>query len=575
MSRGKQGVFTFVAALATVATMAVAPAFAVTTSGSVAATDDRAPEPVTNVAAFLGADGVEVSWDLSPSDFVRQSPTGSDFTAGGTFANVNDVVAYNVWRSEGGLEAELVGTASSGGIMFLDELPVGSILTYSVTAADAAGNESAPVDAAPVSLGDPGVASITPDVAAVDFGIVAIDEAVTEAFVIANDATADNANLSVSVDVAGEGFTVSGDLFTVVPGASIDLDVSFDAALVGNLNGAYNGVLTIRTNDPDSREIVIDLGADILEGLAAPDISVAPLVLTFSAKQLINTTGTKDITVTNNGGLPLTGSYSLSGAAFASSSSTDFEIAAGASQIISVDFTPTAVGSFSGSVVVASNDADTPEITVSLTGGGVTEVTGTGTIPTTVTKATVTFADTDSLNFADEVAVDAFILKLRQDLATLLGVDISRIKNVVITQGSIVATFTITKTAATGEPSATEALATLTAAVADTTTDSFPNLPASQSIADASVNVVLQPLGADGPVLGWFTQTEDVVGFNDFFAFADNFGLTSTSGDYNEVYDIAPVDNADGSIGFDDFFLFADNFGTTVTNAAEIRDALE
>jgi len=575
MSRGKQGVFTFVATLATVATMAVAPVFAVTTSGSVAATDDRAPEPVSNVEAFLGADGVEISWDLSPSDFVRQNPTGTDFTAGGTFANVNDVVAYNVWRSEGGLEAELVGTVSSGGIAFLDELPVGSILTYSVTAADAGGNESGAVDAAPVSLGDPSVAVITPDVAAVDFGLVAIDEIVTNSFVIDNDATADNANLSVSVDVVGEGFAVSGDLFTVVPGGSADLDVSFDAALVGNLNGAYDGVLTIRTNDPDNREIVIDLSADIVDGLAAPQIGVTPLVVAFSTKQLINTTGTKDITVTNDGGLPLTGSYSLSGSAFSSSSSAAFEIAAGGSETISVDFTPIAGGSFSGSVVIVSNDTNSPEITVSLTGSGVTEVGGTGTIPTTLTKATVTFTDADSLDFTSQAAVDAFIAQLIQDLATLLGVDASRITNVTLTEGSIVATFTITKTAATGEPTATEALATLTSAVADTTTDAFPSLPPAQGIVDASEAVVLQPLGADGPVLGWFTRTEDVVGFNDFFAFADNFGLGSADADYNEDFDISPVDNADGSVGFDDFFLFADNFGTEVTNAAEIRTALE
>ena len=122
MSRGKQG-FTFVAALATVATMAVAPAFAVTTSGSVAATDERAPGPVANVVAFPGADGVEVTWDLSLSDFVRQSPTGSDFTSGGTFANVNDVAGYNVYRGEGALDPVLVGTVKPGETSFVDALP--------------------------------------------------------------------------------------------------------------------------------------------------------------------------------------------------------------------------------------------------------------------------------------------------------------------------------------------------------------------------------------------------------------------------------------------------------------------
>jgi hypothetical protein len=576
MSRGKQGVFTFVAVMATVAAMAVVPAFAVTTSGSVAATDDRAPEPVSNVQAFLGADGVEVSWDLSTSDFIRQSPTGTDFTAGGSFANVNDVTSYNVWRSEGGLEAELVGTVSPGETLFVDELPVGSILTYSVTAADGGGNESAAEAAAPVSLGDPGIASITPDVAAVDFGEVAIDEVVTESFTITNDATADNANLSVSIAVDGAGFSVSDDLLTLAPGASASLDVSFSAVDVGNLNGAYAGLLTIRTNDPNNREIVIDLSADIVDGLAAPDIDVTPLVLTFSSKRLINTTGTKAITLANLGGLPLTGAFTVTGAAFSASASSAINRPGGTTRTIDINFTPTTAGTFSGSVVFETNDPDEPTVTVALTGGGVLVVSGTGTIPTTVTKATVTFTDSDNLDFNDEAAVADFILKLRQDLAALLGVDISRITNVTISQGSVVATFTITKTAAAGEPTATEALALLTTAVADTTTDSFPSLPAAEGIVDASEDVVLQPLGPGGePVLGWFTRSEDLVGFNDFFAFADNFGLKSIDSAYDDVYDIFPVDSPDGDIGFDDFFLFADNFGTAVDNADEIRTALE
>jgi hypothetical protein len=575
MSRGKQGVFTFVAALATVATMAVAPAFAVTTSGSVAATDDRAPEPVSNVEAFAGADGIEISWDLSPSDFVRQSPTGTDFTSGGTFANVNDVVAYNVWRSDGGLAPELVGTVASGEILFVDTLPVGSILTYSVTAADAAGNESVAAESGPISLGDPGVAEIS-SIAAINFGEVAIDEVVIDSITVTNVTTNAEALLSVAVDVVGDGFGASIDAVTLAAGELVGIEVSFDAAAVGNLNGAYAGTLTIRTNDPANRSVVIDLSADIVNGLAAPDIDVTPLVLAFSSKRLFNTTGTKTITLSNLGGLPLTGSFVVNGAAFSTTSVTTIDRPANSSRTISINFTPTSAGSFTGSVVFTTNDEDEPTVTVALQGGGVTEVSGTGTIATTVTKATVTFADTDSLDFTSETAVDAFILKLRQDLATLLGVDISRITNVSISQGSIVATFTITKTAATGEPTATEALATLQAAVADTTTDSFPNLPASQSFVDASENVVLQPLGpGDEPVLGWFTRTEDVVGFNDFFAFADNFGLSSTDPSYSEDFDISPVDNPDGTIGFDDFFLFADNFGTEVTNASEIRAALE
>ena len=574
MSRGKQGVFTFVAALATVATMAVAPAFAATTSDGVAATDDRAPDPVSNVQRSLSGGQVTVTWDLSPSDFVRQSPAGSDFTAGGTFVNVNDVVGYNVWRAESGLDAELVGTALSGETTFTDAVPVGSVLIYSVTADDGAGNESAPGAAAPLSLGAAGEAQITPDVSAVDFGVVAIDEVVTESFVIENISTTANAGLTVALSVSGPGFAVSSSQFDIAPGASNSADVSFAAVDVGNLDGAYVGTLTIKTNDPNAGEIAIDLSADITNGLTAPDINVSALVVAFSQKQPINTTATKQITVENLGGQPLSGSLTLSGAAFATSAGSTVDLAEGESQTIEVTFTPTADGDFSGSVVIATNDPDEAVVTVSLTGRGTSDVGGTGTIPATITKATVTFTD-DGLDFADPVAVDNFIAQLIQDLAALLGIDPSRITDVVITQGSIVADFTITPTDVAGEPTPVEALAELEAAVADTTVDSFPSLPPAEAIVDASVNVVLLPTSAAGePVLGWFTRSEDLVGFNDFFAFADVFGLNSIDGGYSEVFDIAPVDAPDGTIGFDDFFTFADNFGTEVANAADIRAAL-
>ena len=50
------------------------------------------------------------------------------------------------------------------------------------------------------------------------------------------------------------------------------------------------------------------------------------------------------------------------------------------------------------------------------------------------------------------------------------------------------------------------------------------------------------------------------VDFDDFFLFADNFGLKADDATFDPLFDIA----ANGQIDFDDFFLFADNFGTAV-----------
>ena len=574
MSRGKQGIFTIVAALATVATMAVAPAFAVTTSGNVAATDERAPDPVANVEAFLGADGIEVSWELSPSDFVRQSPTGTDFTSGGTFVNVNDVVAYNVWRAEGSLAAELVGTVMPGGTMFTDALPVGSSFIYSVTAADAGGNESAAVAALEITLGPPPVANIPADDIAVTG--IGVGDVVSSSIVIANDATEDLASLNASIAIEGLGWLASTDVIALEPGNSTSLDVSFSAAEVGNINGDYTGTLTIRTNDPDNREIVIALSASITAGLGPPQVGVSTTAVVFGSQRLLGTTGTSTVTVSNGLSLALTGSIVLSGDdVFSTASGLDIALEAGESQDVVINFTPTSVGSFTASLVISSNDNGSPEVTVSITGGGVEEITSTNAIVSAKTTATVTIADTDSLDFTDQAAVDALIALFIADMAELLGIDASRITGVTLTEGSIVVNFTIANTTDDTAPSSVEALAALETAVADTTTDPFPNLNAVASASGSTESVTLVPEDDGGEsVFGWFTRDEDTVGFNDFFAFADHFGRSSADANFDAAYDIKPIDAPNGVVDFDDFFLFADNFGKSVANAATIRTAL-
>ncbi|HCV23782.1 MAG TPA: hypothetical protein DGN59_09990, partial [Candidatus Latescibacteria bacterium] len=117
MSRGKGTLFALVA----IGAMMASPVVAATTSGAVAATDERAPEAVTDVTGFAGTDGVEITWALSASDFVRPSPTGSDFTSGGSFSNVNDVAGYNVYRDD-----ELAGSVKAGETAFVDSNAIGS-----------------------------------------------------------------------------------------------------------------------------------------------------------------------------------------------------------------------------------------------------------------------------------------------------------------------------------------------------------------------------------------------------------------------------------------------------------------
>ena len=74
-------------------------------------------------------------------------------------------------------------------------------------------------------------------------------------------------------------------------------------------------------------------------------------------------------------------------------------------------------------------------------------------------------------------------------------------------------------------------------------------------------NRVVDASGA--PVYGLFGP-DSSVGFDDFFIFADFFGIDASHASFDAAFDL----NGDDKIGFDDFFVLADNFGRSVKEAA-------
>jgi hypothetical protein len=161
MSRGKKVVLASAGLALAVAFIWANPASAeLTKSGVVASADDQAPAAVTELTAAADITGpsVELSWVQSETDLKRHSPTSLDLTSQGTFGHVNDVSAYNIRRDDGtGLQ--LIDSVGAGESSYTDlSVLSGVIYTYSVTAADAAGNESEAVVSGQISLkpADPG-----------------------------------------------------------------------------------------------------------------------------------------------------------------------------------------------------------------------------------------------------------------------------------------------------------------------------------------------------------------------------------------------------------------------------------
>jgi hypothetical protein len=89
---------------------------------------------------------------------------------------------------------------------------------------------------------------------------------------------------------------------------------------------------------------------------------------------------------------------------------------------------------------------------------------------------------------------------------------------------------------------------------------SFPVLDAAQTFVNLLPQLQVQPAtvtiepGAPTTLPGDF-DGDGIVGFSDFFEFADVFGLSVSQAD--PIFDL----DGDGTIGFLDFFMFAENFG--------------
>ena len=178
------------------------------------------------------------------------------------------------------------------------------------------------------------------------------------------------------------------------------------------------------------------------------------------------------------------------------------------------------------------------------------------------------------LDLENQAAVDAFSARFVTDVSTALDISSDRVKVTGISAGSVVVEFEIAAAPeGVTEPSAADALVQLQSLVAEDP-QVFADLGAVLELADESTTEIVrvtQPLDPDGaPILGWFTREGESVDFDDFFLFADHFGLSEGDDGYDSLFDIV----ATGTIDFDDFFRFADDFGKVVVNAADIRAQL-
>ena len=150
-------------------------------------------------------------------------------------------------------------------------------------------------------------------------------------------------------------------------GQSQDVTVTFDSDSIEP--GTYEKDLVLTSNDPNALSNAIPATLNVESG--PPAIVLDPESLGYG-EVLDGGSSTQSFTIINDGGGPLeVSSISSDNADYTVSDSGPFTVPFNGSRTIDVTFTPDGVGVSNGTITVASDDPDTPEATVEVTGEGV------------------------------------------------------------------------------------------------------------------------------------------------------------------------------------------------------------
>ena len=225
-----------------------------------------------------------------------------------------------------------------------------------------------------VALSGNGIAVPVPDIAvsatSLDFGDVTVGSSASQSVTVSNEGSADlNVSATALSDANAAEFAIvsGGGTFTLAPGASQVIELSFSPASVGGKTAS----LEISSDDPDENPVSVVLSGNGT-AVPVPDIAVSATSLDFG-DVTVGSSASQSVTVSNEGSADLNVSATaLSGANAAEfaivSGGGTFTLAPGASQVIELSFSPASVGSKSASLDISSDDPDENPVSVALSG---------------------------------------------------------------------------------------------------------------------------------------------------------------------------------------------------------------
>jgi len=166
--------------------------------------------------------------------------------------------------------------------------------------------------------------------------------------------------LTISGSNAADFSVASGQCATISGGSSCIVNVSFRPSVTGN----RSAVLTVTGNAANSPQTITLTGAG-----QASAVSLSPASLDFGSQNQASPSAPLQATLTNTGNESLTITSITSSGDFSQTNNCGTTLAANASCQIAVVFTPSTVGSESGTLSIADNAAASPQA-IPLTGTG-------------------------------------------------------------------------------------------------------------------------------------------------------------------------------------------------------------